>query len=214
MEVGNRRVLTVPNGLTVLRLVLLGIFAVLVLSADARVLGALVLGVAGVTDFLDGYVARRFHQESELGKVLDPTVDRILLITAVAVIVASGALPLWVTLAVLVREAIVAGAALLLAALGAERIEVLFIGKAGTFALMVCMPLFLASHGGGSLAHAVRVAVEIGVVPSLALAYGAAIAYVPAARRALAAGRAGRPGPSSWPSTQDHVDDLRNGVRG
>ncbi len=188
--------LTVPNALTLLRLVLLVVFAVLVLGENAPVAGAALLGVAGVTDFLDGYVARHFDQESELGKILDPTVDRILLITAVAVIVASGALPVWITVLVLAREAVVAGAALVLAARRAERIDVIFIGKAGTFGLMVCLPLLLAGSRTGALAHGVRLAAEIGAVPSLALAYAAAAAYVPAARRALAGARRG-PSPAT-----------------
>lgn len=184
------RVLTVPNLLSLLRLVLLAGFAVLVLVADQRIAGAALLGVAGITDFLDGYIARRFNQVSELGKILDPTIDRILLVTAVVVIVVSGAVPLWLAVVVLVREAAVAGAALLLAARGAARIDVLFIGKAGTFGLMVCFPLLLAGHGNGTVVHDVRLAAEAGLVPALALSFAAAFAYIPAARRALRAGRA------------------------
>ncbi|MCU1488811.1 MAG: phosphatidylglycerophosphate synthase [Acidimicrobiaceae bacterium] len=186
-EQGLERILTVPNLLSVLRIGLLVGFAVLVLGEHERILGASLLAVAGVTDFLDGWVARRFHQVTTLGKMLDPMVDRLMLATAIVVIVVSGAVPIWLTVVVLGREALVAGAALVLAAKGARRIDVMFVGKAGTFGLMVCFPLLLAGHGPGTLARAVKIAASIGLVPALALSFAAAIAYVPQARRALAA---------------------------
>ena len=99
--------------------------------------------LAGVTDFLDGYVARRFGQVTTLGKVLDPTVDRLVLGTAVVLIVVVGAVPVWLASLVLAREALVTLLALVLAGLGARRIDVTFLGKAGTFGLMWCFPLFL-----------------------------------------------------------------------
>lgn len=181
-----KRVLTVPNALSALRLVLVAAFAVLVLDRHAPVAAAALLGLAGVTDFLDGYIARRFAQESALGKMLDPTVDRVLLVTAASVIFAAGAVPLVPALIVLAREAVVSIAALVLAACGAHRIEVVFAGKAGTFALMCCFPLLLIGHGNGAFAHDVRLGAEVGLVPGLGLSLVAAAAYVPAARQALA----------------------------
>lgn len=181
-----RRAATVPNGLSVARLGLAVAFAVLVLGDHERVVAAALLAVAGITDFLDGWIARRFHQETALGKILDPTVDRMLLVTAAAVIVVFGAVPLWIAAVVLSREALVALAALALAALGARRIDVLFVGKAGTFGLMCCFPLLLLGHGAGEWALWVRDAAYAGLVPALALSLAALCAYVPAARRALA----------------------------
>lgn len=185
------RVLTVPNGLSVLRLVLLAIFEVLLFVSDLRVLAALVLGLAGVTDFLDGYVARRFHQVSSVGKVLDPTVDRVVLVTSVVSIVAYGAVPVWLAALVLGREVLVTVTVLVLARMGARRFDVLWLGKAGTFGLMLCFPLFLGGHGPGAWARVLTDVTWVLVVPSLAASLGAVVAYVPLARRALAAGRAG-----------------------
>lgn len=190
--------LTVPNALTALRLLLVAGFAVLVLGAGAPVAAGALLGVAGVTDFLDGYIARRFAQESALGKVLDPTVDRVLLVTAASVIVAAGAVPLLLALVVVVREAVVAITALVLAARGARPIDVVFVGKAGTFALMCCFPLLLIGHGNGAFAHDVHLGAEIGLVPGLGLSLAAAAAYVPAARAALADRPARRDGGARW----------------
>ena len=190
------RILTVPNGLSILRLAGLGLFCYLLFETGAHIVAASVLAATGVTDFLDGYIARRFHQVSTLGKVLDPTADRIVVATSVISIVVFGAVPVWLGVVVLVREALVSGAVLLLAALGAKRIDVVWAGKAGTLGLMVCFPLFLLAAGTGSWERIVRDVTWVGVVPALALGWYAARSYIPAARQALAAGRAGRSSPS------------------
>lgn len=188
------RVLTVPNLLSVTRLGFLAAFAVLVLSDHEDLAAGWMLALAGVTDFLDGYVARRFGQVTTLGKILDPTVDRLVLGTAVGVIVFVGAVPVWLASVVLGREALVGLLALVLAGLGARRIEVTFLGKAGTFGLMVCFPLFLGARAGGSWSTALETLAWVGVVPALACSLVAAVGYVPRARAALAEGRRARAG--------------------
>jgi cardiolipin synthase len=193
------RILTIPNVLSVLRLGGLGVFCYLLFETGAHIAAAVVLAVTGVTDFLDGYIARRFHQVSTLGKVLDPTADRIVVATSIISIVVFGAVPVWLGVVVLVREALVSGAVLLLAALGAKRIDVVWAGKAGTLGLMVCFPLFLLSVGTASWERIVRDVTWVGVVPALALGWYAALSYVPAARQALAAGRAAKSSPSGTP---------------
>jgi cardiolipin synthase len=190
------RILTIPNVLSVLRLGGLGLFCYLLFETSAHIAAAGVLAVTGVTDFLDGYIARRFHQVSNLGKVLDPTADRIVVATSIISIVVFGAVPVWLGVVVLIREALVSGAVLLLAALGAKRIDVVWAGKAGTLGLMVCFPLFVLAEGPGSWERIVRDATWIGVVPALALGWYAALSYIPVAREALAAGRAAKSPPS------------------
>lgn len=195
---GLDRIWTVPNLLSVARLVLLGWFCYLLFGDHERVGAFIVLAVTGSTDFIDGYVARRFHQVTTVGKVLDPTADRVVLATAVIAIVAYGAVPAWVAAVVLGREAIVSLAVLGLAALGAKRIDVLFIGKAGTFGLMVAFPLFLLSDASPTWAQVLRDISWAIFVPALILSLAAALSYVPLARRALvdrAAGPAASPAP-------------------
>ena len=141
------RVLTVPNIITGVRLACVPLFLWLLFGAHRQTDAAILLAVLGASDWVDGYVARRFHQVSTLGKVLDPTADRILVGTAVIAVIIHGAVPLWFGLATLIREVLVSLAVLLLAALGAERIDVLWVGKAGTFGLMFAYPAFLFAHG-------------------------------------------------------------------
>ncbi len=187
---GTDRILTVPNVITVVRLCLLPVFLWLLFAQDDRASAAWLLAALGTTDFLDGYIARHFNQVSELGKVLDPVADRLLLFIGVGGIVVDGSVPTWFAVAVLVREALVAGATLALAALGAKRIDVTWFGKAGTFWLMIAFPLFLASKSTLGWADQAETLAWVAGIPGLVLSWYAAALYVPMARVALREGRA------------------------
>jgi cardiolipin synthase (CMP-forming) len=188
-ESGLDRVWTVPNVVTFVRLACIPLYVWLLFGAHQQTWAALVLAALGATDWVDGYIARRFHQVTTLGKVLDPVADRALVLTAVLTIMIHGAVPVWFGVATLAREVVVSGAVLLLASLGAARIDVLWVGKAGTFALMTAYPLFLVSDGPSGWQQVVRVAAWVIGMLGLTLAWVAAASYVPVARRALAAGR-------------------------
>ena len=179
------RVLTVPNVISFARILLLVLFCWLLFGADRRIPATIVLMVIGVTDFLDGFLARRFHQVSTLGKVLDPLADRLVLVTGVLAITIFGAVPGWLAGVVLGRELVVSVAVLVLAALKARRIDVLWVGKAGTFGMLCCFPLFLLGDGHATWSRYVTDITWVAVVPALILSFLAAAAYVPLARRAL-----------------------------
>ncbi len=189
---GEDRILTAANVVTTLRLAGIGAFLWLLFGAGRQTAAAILLGVLGATDWVDGQLARRLHQVSRLGKILDPAVDRALVGTAVIAVIVHGAVPVWFGILTISREALVSGTVLVLAALGARRIDVLWVGKVGTLGLMVAYPGFLISHGAAGWQqpfHTVAwVAGGIGIV----LAWTAAIAYLVPARRALAEGRSAR----------------------
>jgi cardiolipin synthase (CMP-forming) len=194
---GEDRVLTLPNAVTAARLACVPVFCWLLFGAGRQTAAAVLLGVLGATDWVDGQLARRLHQVSTVGKVLDPAADRILVGTAVVSVIVHGAVPLWFGVLTVVREALVAGTVLVLAALGARRIDVLWIGKAGTFALMIAYPGFLISHGIGAQGMAgwqvpFHDAAWVTGGVGLTLAWLAALSYLVPARRALAEGRRGR----------------------
>ena len=188
---GEDRLLTVPNLLSVGRLACVPLFLYLLFGQHNRAGAAWLLAGLGATDWVDGYVARHFNQVSTLGKVLDPLADRILLGVGVVALLIDGSVPVWVGVAAIAREALVAIAALVLAALGARRIDVTWVGKAGTFGLMFAFPMFLASHSTLSIRDEFGVAAWLCAIPGLALGYYAAATYVPIARRALREGRVG-----------------------
>lgn len=192
---GEDRILTVPNLITLVRLSLLPVFVWLLLGADEPSAAAALLAGLGATDWCDGYVARRWNQVSTVGKVLDPVADRLLFFTAIVSIIIADAAPLWICVLVLVREVVVAVATLVLAALGARRIDVTWWGKAGTFALMCAFPLFVAGTGDALWPSLFTALAWICAIPGLVLSYYAALLYVPKARTALREGRAARTGP-------------------
>lgn len=193
---GANRIFTVPNLISVARLLCVPWFLWLLLVQDDRIAAAILLAVLGATDWVDGWIARHFDQGSELGKVLDPTADRILLVAAGVGLIIDGAVPLWVGIVVLVREALISVAVLLLAAAGARRLDVQWAGKAGTLALMFALPGFLLADAlSNDLASGILyVATWIFTIGGLVLSYYAAFTYIPMARRALREGRADREG--------------------
>jgi cardiolipin synthase (CMP-forming) len=185
-----RQVLTLPNLITLARLACLPLFLWLLFGKEDRAAAAALLALLGITDWVDGYLARHLGQVSELGKVLDPVADRLLFLVGAGGILIDGSVPAWFAVIVLVRETLVGGATLVLAALGARRIDVTWFGKAGTFGLMIAFPLFLASHSDLSWADTAGVLAWIAGIPGLVLSLYAAALYIPIARRALREGRA------------------------
>ena len=147
------------------------------------------LAFLGASDWVDGWLARRLGQVSNLGKLLDPVADRVLIVVAVISILMVGAVPLWLGVAVGVREVVVSITVMVLGMMGAARIDVLWVGKAGTLGLMFALPLFLAGHSTLSWHHVALVIGWVFALPALALAWWAAIQYLPLARKALADGR-------------------------
>lgn len=188
------RVLTLPNVVTLARLCLLPVFLWLVFHQRPQhwYAAAWVLAAMGSTDWVDGYLARHLDQVSTVGKVIDPVADRLLLLGGAGAILWVGAVPAWLAVVVLGREAAVAVTALALAALGASRIDVTWFGKAGTFGLMVALPLFLCGHSTAGWHGLAEWLAWVAAVPGLLFGLYALVLYVPLARRALVDGRAGR----------------------
>ena len=188
------RPFTVPNAISVGRLACIPLFLWLLFGQDDRWGAALLLGALGATDWIDGFIARRFDQVSELGKILDPTADRLMFLVAVFSMIIDESVPLWFAVLTLLREGVISIVALVLGALGARRIDVTWWGKTSTFGLMFAFPLFLVAYADVSWSTLAEVlAYGIGV-PSLILHYYAAWGYIPIARAALTEGRSGGEG--------------------
>lgn len=189
-EEGLDRIVTVPNLLTLVRLAGIGLFAWVLLGEQLRTGAAWILGALGATDWVDGFVARRFNQTTTLGKVIDPVADRVLFLVGVSCILADGDAPIWLGLVVLAREALVSSATLLVAALGGRRIDVIWAGKAGTFALMWAFPAFLLGHAGSAWAPGWEDFAWVCAIAGVALGWWAALSYLPISLRAVREGRA------------------------
>jgi cardiolipin synthase len=144
----SRRIVTVPNALSAIRILLIPAFVVLLADADTRLAGFLLLGAVVSTDWVDGAIARRTGQVTELGKLLDPLADRLALAAAIITFIAVDLLPIWAAAVILVRDAVVLGAAVWLAATNGPRIEVRPIGKLATFTLAWAIPLIAWGNAG------------------------------------------------------------------
>jgi cardiolipin synthase len=185
---------TVPNLISLLRLCCIPIFIWLLFGKDDRWAAALMLGALGASDWVDGYIARRFNQVSELGKILDPTADRLMLLVGIFAIMVDGSVAIWIAVLALIREALVAIVALVIAALGARKIDVTWWGKTGTFFVMFAFPFFLAGASDVQGAILFNVGAWVCVVVGMPIHYYSAFGYIPLARQALQEGRSGRIG--------------------
>lgn len=135
------RIATVPNLLSLIRILLIPVFVLLLLNDGTEAAGLLLLAGVVATDWVDGVVARRTGQVSTVGKVLDPVADRLALAAALVTLVVRDAFPLWAALLVLVRDGVIIVAGAILLALMRIRLDVRWIGKVATFALMSGIPL-------------------------------------------------------------------------
>ena len=187
-EAGLDRIATIPNAISVIRVLCVPVFLWLLFGQDNRTGAAFLLGGLGATDWVDGYIARHFNPVSDLGKVLDPIADKVLLVTGMIAILIDGSVPAVVFWPAIAREVLVAATTVLLGALGSKRIDVSWAGKCGTLLMMTAFPLFLWGHGEGP-AYLVAWCFA---VPGLLMAWYAAITYVAPARQALREGRAAR----------------------
>jgi CDP-diacylglycerol--glycerol-3-phosphate 3-phosphatidyltransferase len=185
-EPASSAIFTVPNLLSLTRILLIPAFVGLIVHEGTELPGLLLFAGVAATDWVDGYVARRTNQVSEVGKILDPVADRLAVAAGLVAIIARGALPLWAGLAILVRDAAVllAGAALL--AGRKVRVDVRFLGKSATAILMASITWIAWGNLGLPLAAAARaggwVLFAVGIVES----YLAAVWYLGDIRRAVA----------------------------
>ena len=180
----SNRVLTVPNAISFFRIATIPIFWALIVDHDTTRWGIVLFGLVVATDWVDGTIARRTGQVTELGKILDPVADRAAIAAGLIAVVVRGAFPWWAAALILVRDGslVVAGALLLRRGV---RIDVRPVGKAATFALMIAIPA-IAWGSLGLWPRAAALAIGwLAYVGGIVLYYIAAGAYVQDARRAL-----------------------------
>ena len=186
---GYSRVLTIPNVVSFARLMGILVFLFLFLCTDHMGWAIVILVVGGATDWVDGYLARRMHQVSRLGELLDPSVDRLYLFATVLALTARGIIPWPFTVALLSREALLGVCLLVLRSNGSGPPPVHYVGKTATFLLLAAFPTLL-------LAWAVPAVAPVAGACGWALAWWgivlywiAAALYVWQVRRMIAATR-------------------------
>jgi len=184
------KVVTIPNLISLARLLGVPVFLWLVLgvnspAGDWWAVGLLI--ASGVSDWLDGKIARALNQQSKLGQLLDPAADRLYIVATVIALAVRAIIPWWLVAVLAARELLMAVVLAVLRRHGWGALAVSFVGKTATLCLLYAFPLlFLGSHVAG-YAETAKVAGWTFVIWGSALYWCAALLYVVQARRLLAA---------------------------
>ncbi len=158
------RVWTLPNLLSALRLAGVPVFLWLVLGPEEDGWALALLMVSGLTDFPDGWLARKLDQQTVVGQILDPVADRLYILAVVVGLALRDIIPWWMAISLPLRDALMWGLVPLLRTRGYSALPVHFLGKAATFNLLYAFPLLLLGDGDG-------------VIPLLARVFGWAFAF-------------------------------------
>ena len=206
------RVLTVPNAISVARLAGVPVFLWLVLGPHADWWAVGLLIAAGVSDWLDGKLARAWNQQSSLGQVLDPAADRLYIAATLAALAIREIIPWWLVAVLVLRELVLGVALLVLRHYSIGPLQVSFLGKAATLCLLYAFPLlFLGSHAGAGALTA-RVIGWAFAIWGTALYWWAAALYLVQARQVIAAVR-GSQGRAALARQRRPSDDGAEGQR-
>lgn len=174
---------TIPNALSVLRLLAVPLFLWLVLGPQEDVAAFVVLVIAGVTDYLDGLVARATGQYSRLGAILDPLADRLTIAATLVGLVLRDFIPWWLVIALILRELMLLAVLPALRARGRVALPVTLVGKAATFCLLWGLPTLLLSTVDGPLGEIALVCGWAFTLWGVFLYWWAGIDYVASVRR-------------------------------
>ena len=139
---GSTRVVNVPNSISAIRLLAVPVFWWLLLAQDDVAAATVLFIIISWTDWVDGYLARRLNQVTELGRILDPIADRLMIASAVVAGLIAGIIPALIATVLIARELYMAGVALLLASKGAGTLEVRYLGKTATFVVYGAIQAF------------------------------------------------------------------------
>jgi len=147
----SHRVLTIPNIISIIRLCGVPLFLWLILVPEADGWALAVLAISGASDYADGYLARRLHQTSKVGEILDPVADRLYILSTVIGLGFRDIIPWWVAVILPLRDVLLWGLVPLLRTRGYSALPVHFLGKAATANLLYAFPLLLLGDGVGTL---------------------------------------------------------------
>jgi cardiolipin synthase len=177
---------TLPNLISMLRLLGVPLFLWLVLGPEADGWALAVLALSGVTDWADGYLARRLGQTSKLGEVLDPVADRLYILAVVVGLAFRDIVPWWVAIVLPLRDVLLWGLVPFLRTRGYSALPVHFLGKAATFNLLYAFPLLFIGDGDSTIARLAQVFGWAFAIWGIGLYWWAGVLYAWQVRKLLA----------------------------
>ena len=192
----SRRVLTIPNVISIIRLAGVPLFLWLILVPEADGLALALLALSGLSDYADGYLARRLNQTSQLGAILDPVADRLYILSTVIGLGIRDIIPWWVAIILPARDAFLWLLVPFLRTRGYSALPVHFLGKAATFNLLYAFPLLFVGDGTSTVATLGKVFGWAFAIWGIGLYWWAGLLYAWQVRKLLAdpAQRAPEPG--------------------
>jgi cardiolipin synthase len=181
-----RQVLTIPNIISIIRLAGVPLFLWLILVPEADGWALVVLMLSGISDYADGYLARRLNQISKLGAILDPVADRLYILSTVIGLAVRDVIPWWLAILLPARDLFLWGLVPFLRTRGYSALPVHFLGKAATANLLYAFPLLLLGDGSGVIATLAKVFGWAFAIWGTALYWWAGILYAWQVRKLLA----------------------------
>src|SRR5215210_7204455 len=179
------RILTIPNALSFVRLLLVPVFLWLVLGPKYDALALAVLMVSGITDYLDGKLARRLNQTSKIGAILDPVADRFFILAVVIGLGYRDIIPWWLAVILPLRDVFLFSLVPFLRTRGYSSLPVHFLGKAATASLLYAFPLLLLGDATGTVADLANVFGWAFTIWGVALYWWGGILYAFQVRRLM-----------------------------
>lgn len=183
LDGASNRVITIPNLITFCRIILVPIFAVCI-GLKFDILAVFLITICAISDFFDGYLARKFNLVTKIGRILDPIADRLMIFVILIMLVARDILPVWTLIAMFLREAMLFFLYGALILNHKQPVPVKFVGKVGTAGLLVSTPLMFFTKSNeisplinNTLNHVLVVFAAIILVASLAIYWIAGIVY-------------------------------------
>ncbi len=189
MSDAGERIWTIPNAISVARLIGVPVFLWLVLGVDTTAGDWWAVGLlmaSGFSDWLDGKIARALNQQTRLGQVLDPAADRLYIVATIVALAVRGIIPWWLVALLAARELLMGVVLAALRRRGWGTLQVSFVGKTATLCLLYSFPLLFLGDHVASYAETAKVAGWTFVIWGSALYWCAALLYIVQARRLLA----------------------------
>ena len=189
MSDAGERIWTIPNAISVARLIGVPVFLWLVLGVDTTAGDWWAVGLlmaSGFSDWLDGKIARALNQQTRLGQVLDPAADRLYIVATIVALAVRGIIPWWLVALLAARELLMGVVLAALRRRGWGTLQVSFVGKTATLCLLYAFPLLFLGDHVASYAETAKVAGWTFVIWGSALYWCAALLYIVQARRLLA----------------------------